>query len=145
MRRRVRPHRSHRGRLVAAAVAAVVLVGVAAESVPPGTPGHQLWTTVRQRRAGLCIQPAAPRPRRRWTRSWPPSRQVIQQANSEQAQAIATHNPSVMSDTATPAHYQQLVQINQNLVAQGVTGIQLTNICLGSDHDQRHDRHGHQL
>src|SRR5882762_5626077 len=36
-----------------------------------------------------------------------------------------------MSDTATQAHYQQLVQINQNLLAQGVTSIQLTNIAWG--------------
>jgi hypothetical protein len=36
-----------------------------------------------------------------------------------------------MSDTATPAHYQQLVQINQNLLAQGVTSIQLTNLAWG--------------
>src|SRR6266566_1139993 len=36
-----------------------------------------------------------------------------------------------MSHTATPAHYQQLVQINQNLVAQGVTSIQLTTISWG--------------
>ena len=56
---------------------------------------------------------------------------VIQRGNSEQVQAIATNDPSVMSDTATPAHYQQLVQINQNLVAQGVTSIQLTNLSWG--------------
>jgi len=56
---------------------------------------------------------------------------VIQKANAEQVQAIAAQNPSVMSDTATPAHYQQLVQINQNLLAQGVTSIQLTNITWG--------------
>src|SRR3977135_4447469 len=45
-RLQARRRRSHRGRVVAAAVAAVLLVGVAAESVPPGTPGHQLWTTI---------------------------------------------------------------------------------------------------
>ena len=48
-----------------------------------------------------------------------------------QVQAIAGQNPSVMSDTATPAHYQQLVQTNQNLLAQAVTSIQLTNISWG--------------
>src|SRR5438445_4020932 len=41
-----RRRQSHRGRLVAAGVAAVVLAGIAVESVPSGTPGHQLWTSV---------------------------------------------------------------------------------------------------
>src|SRR5882762_4624786 len=36
-----------------------------------------------------------------------------------------------MSDTATQAHYQQLVQINQNLLAQGVTSIRLANLTWG--------------
>ena len=125
----VRPRRAHRGRFVAAAVAAVVLVGVAAESIPPGTPGHQVWTTI----AGGApvsspgVASAAPQqdPQLAAVQA------VIQRGNSEQVQAIATNDPSVMSDTATPAHYQQLVQINQNLVAQGVTSIQLTNLSWG--------------
>src|SRR5260370_31018856 len=41
-----RPRRTHPGRLLAAAVAGLVLVGVAVETLPPGTPGHQLWTSV---------------------------------------------------------------------------------------------------
>src|SRR5947209_9052545 len=125
----VRPRRAHRGRFVAAAVAAVVLVGVAAESIPPGTPGHQVWTTI----AGGApvsspgVASAAPQqdPQLAAVQA------VIQRGNSEQVQAIATNDPSVMSDTATPAHYQQLVQINQSLVAQGVTSIQLTNLSWG--------------
>jgi DNA uptake protein ComE-like DNA-binding protein len=36
-----------------------------------------------------------------------------------------------MQDTATPEHYQQLVQINQDLVSQGVTSIQLANLSWG--------------
>ncbi|HEY2596584.1 MAG TPA: G1 family glutamic endopeptidase [Chloroflexota bacterium] len=56
---------------------------------------------------------------------------VIQQANAEQTQAISANDPSAMSDTATPAHYQQLVQINQELLSQGVTGIQLSSLSWG--------------
>jgi Peptidase A4 family len=57
--------------------------------------------------------------------------QVIQLANDEQGQAIASNDPSVMQDTATPEHYQQLIQINQDLVSQGVTSIQLANLSWG--------------
>jgi Peptidase A4 family len=56
---------------------------------------------------------------------------VIQQADSEQAQALATNDPSLMSDTATAGYYRQLVQINQQMAAQGVTSIQLTNLTWG--------------
>jgi hypothetical protein len=104
----------------------VLLVGAAAESVPPGTPGHQLWTTIAGG-APPAIAAAAPQADPQLAAI----QAVIQRADTEQAQAIASQNPSVMSDTATPAHYQQLVQINQNLVAQGVTSIQLTNLAWG--------------
>jgi hypothetical protein len=57
--------------------------------------------------------------------------QVIQRADDEQAQALASQNPSVMSDTAMASYYRQLVQINQQLQAQGVTGIKLTNLNWG--------------
>jgi hypothetical protein len=51
---------------------------------------------------------------------------VIQLADSEHARALANNDPSVMSDTATAAYYRQLVQINQQMAAQGVTTIQRT-------------------
>src|SRR6266852_5927789 len=125
----IRPQRSHPGRLLAAAVATLVLVGVAVESVPPGTPGHQLWTTVTSAapNAAPAVAAAAPQvdPQLAAIQA------VIQKANAEQIQAIATQNPALMSDTATPAHYQQLVQINQNLVAQSVIKIELTNLAWG--------------
>jgi hypothetical protein len=57
---------------------------------------------------------------------------VIQQANNEQVQAVATNNPTVMSDTATPQHYQELVQTNQDLVSSGVSSIALNNIDWGA-------------
>src|SRR6266851_7393113 len=99
------------------------------ESSPPGAPGHQLWTTIAGGSpvAPPAIASAAPQvdPQLAAIQA------VIQKADAEQVQAIVARNPSVMSDTATPAHYQQLVQINQNLLAQGVTSIQLTNISWG--------------
>ncbi len=58
--------------------------------------------------------------------------QVIQQGNQEQVQAIASHDPSVMADTSTTDHYQQLVQINQDLLEHGVTAIQLLNLEWGA-------------
>jgi hypothetical protein len=56
---------------------------------------------------------------------------VIEQANSEQAQALSSQDPAVMSDTATAGYYQQLVQTNQSLLSQGVTAIELTNVAWG--------------
>lgn len=123
----MRPHQSHRGRLLAAAATAVIVVGAA--SVLPGTPGHDLWVSVANGAAlpALPVAAAAPQvdPQRAAIQA------VIQKANSEQAQALASSNPSLMSDTATAAHYQQLAQINQNLAAQGVNNIQLTNLTWG--------------
>ena len=49
--------------------------------------------------------------------------QVIQRSNDEQVQAIATHDSSVMADTVTSEHYQELVQINQDLLDHGVSSI----------------------
>src|SRR5207244_5715013 len=56
---------------------------------------------------------------------------VIQQANQEQASALAGNDPSQMSDTATAAYYRQLVQINQALIAQGATSIDLIHLSWG--------------
>src|SRR5438067_2005184 len=120
---------SHRGRLAAAGFAAVVVVALAGASVLPGAPGHGLLT-------GLVSQVPTGGTAAAASQSQPDTQlaaiqQVIQRANAEQTQAIASQNPSVMSDTATADHYNQLVQINQQLVAQGVTGIQLTNLAWG--------------
>ena len=113
----VRRRRSHRGRLVAGIILVVmVLAGLAISVVPPNAPGHQFWTNLTgasQTDPQAAIQ------------------QVIQGANAEQAQALANNDPSLMSDTATAAYYRQLVQINQAMLAQGVTGIQLTNLAWG--------------
>jgi len=54
--------------------------------------------------------------------------QVIQRGDEEQAQAIASSDPTVMKDTSTPDFYQVQVQTNQDLVSNGVTSIKLVNI-----------------
>jgi hypothetical protein len=62
--------------------------------------------------------------------------QVIQRGNSEQAQAIASSDPSVMSDTATGSYYRQLQQSYRDLVSQGVTSIELTSLTWGAITDR---------
>src|SRR5262245_50472956 len=55
-------------------------------------------------------------------------RQVIQQANAEQAQALARRDPTLMADTATADHQRELEQVNQDLVSSGVASIRLTRL-----------------
>jgi hypothetical protein len=57
--------------------------------------------------------------------------QLIQRSNTEQAQALASNDPTVMSDTATGGYYNQLVQTNKGLARDGATSIQLTNLTWG--------------
>jgi len=56
---------------------------------------------------------------------------VIQQANQEQQQAVANHDPTLMRDTATITYYNQLVQGFNDLQNAGVTAIQLVNLSWG--------------
>jgi hypothetical protein len=56
---------------------------------------------------------------------------VIQQALQEEVQAVATGDPSVMSDTATASYYRQQVQVSQSLAADGVTSLALTQLTWG--------------
>jgi hypothetical protein len=58
--------------------------------------------------------------------------QVIQRSNAEQVQAIASSDPSVMSDTATGSYYRQLQQAYRDLESQGATSIELTNLTWGA-------------
>jgi hypothetical protein len=58
--------------------------------------------------------------------------QVIQRSNDEQVQAIATRDASVMADTVTPDHLQELVAINQDLLDNGVTSISLVKLEWGA-------------
>ena len=110
----VRPRRSHRGAVILSILALVVILGgLAVAVIPPSAPGHQILTNFTGNAPASTIQ------------------QVIQTADAEQAQALASNNPSLMSNTATAAYYRQLVQINQQMAAQGVTAIQLTNLTWG--------------
>ena len=56
---------------------------------------------------------------------------MIQRANAEQAQAFATRDASLMTDTSTADHLRELRQINQNLASGGVTSIRLTDLAWG--------------
>jgi hypothetical protein len=58
--------------------------------------------------------------------------QVIQMSNSEQAQAVASRDPSLMSDTATGSYYRSLQQTYRDLVSQGAVSIELTNLTWGA-------------
>ncbi len=56
---------------------------------------------------------------------------VIQQANQEEVQAVATHDPTVMQDTRTTSYYQQSAQTLKDLLNAGVTAIQLVKLDWG--------------
>jgi hypothetical protein len=113
----VRRRRSRRGWIVSAVLLVLVIGGIAVSVVPPSSPGHQFWTNL-VGGGGALDSPAT-------------IQQVIEKANAEQTQALATDDPSVMSDTATAGYYRQLAQTNQQMAAQGVTSIELTNLSWG--------------
>jgi hypothetical protein len=58
-------------------------------------------------------------------------KQVIQQSNQEQQQALAAHNPALMRDTATSTYYSQAVQGLTDLLNTGVSEIQLVKLDWG--------------
>ncbi len=58
--------------------------------------------------------------------------QVIQRSNEEQAQALAARDPSLMADTVTSDHFQDLAQTNQDLLDNGVTSIKLVKLEWGA-------------
>ncbi len=55
-------------------------------------------------------------------------KQVIQQANQEQEQALAQNDPSLMQDTATQTYYDELLQEMRSLQEGNVTSIHLDNL-----------------
>ena len=59
-------------------------------------------------------------------------KQLIEQANNQQVQAIAARDPSLMARSATPDHYQELVRVNQDLLDSGVSRIELLGLEWGS-------------
>lgn len=56
---------------------------------------------------------------------------VILRGNHEQEQAIASKDESVMRDTATDSHYQEMARMNQDMLAHGITSITLANLDWG--------------
>ena len=57
--------------------------------------------------------------------------QVIQHSNDEQVQAVATRNLSLMTDTLTDDHYQDLAGTLQSMLNHQVTGISLLKLDWG--------------
>lgn len=57
---------------------------------------------------------------------------LILKGDQEQQDAFSTSDPTIMSDTSTADFYQQQVQTNQDLKANGVTAIKLIGIDWGA-------------
>jgi hypothetical protein len=53
---------------------------------------------------------------------------VVQRANDEQVTAFTKNDPTAMKDTATDSYYSKLVDTNQGLANDGVTGIKLVKL-----------------
>lgn len=53
---------------------------------------------------------------------------MILKGDQEQEQALASHDSTVMKDTATTAYYQDIAQSNQDMLNNGVTAIKLLSI-----------------
>jgi hypothetical protein len=105
-------------RIVVPLVLAIVVgLGV---SVPSGVPAHESLIAT-----AAAASPGQPDPQVAAIQT------VIQKANQEQAQALASGDPSVMSDTATASYYRQLMQTNAGLTAQGATSIDLIQLNWG--------------
>lgn len=123
-RRSPRPRRARTG---AAVVLALALVGVAAGGsaarLAGGLSATPLSGLVASRFSGAAAQVA--------TSPEAAIQEVIRRADAEQAQALAARDPSIMADTATAEHYQDLVRVNQDLLDHGVTSIGLDRIDFG--------------
>jgi hypothetical protein len=53
---------------------------------------------------------------------------VVQHANTEQADAFARGDPTLIQDTATRSYYQEIAQANRDMAAHGVTAIKLVSL-----------------
>jgi Peptidase A4 family len=100
-----------------ATVATMAIVAVGAGSLPGASPLWHFPTTALAQMQTPDAKTAI--------------QQAIKRANDEQVQAIANGDPSVMSDTATPDHYQEMVKTNQDLTSNGVTSINLVKLDFG--------------
>jgi len=116
-------------RLVTAGLAFVIVVALAGWAVFFGIPALPA-----QGLSGTSTPPAtvASVPTPTATLSTDPTiaaiQAVIQKANQEQQDAFARNDPSIMKDTATDSYYNELVTVNQNLAANGVSAIRLVKI-----------------
>src|SRR5437588_522341 len=59
------------------------------------------------------------------------SRQGSKQSNDEQVQAIATRNLSLVTDTTTSDHFQDIANSLQDLLNHQVTGISILQLDFG--------------
>ena len=76
--------------------------------------------------------PSAPAPTASFDAQQTAVQQVIRRANEEQAEAFAKNDPTIMRDTSTAAHYEEMVKINGDIAASGVDAIELVNINWGA-------------
>jgi Peptidase A4 family len=53
---------------------------------------------------------------------------TITRADTEQAQALASGDPSLMADMSTPQYLQEMTQVNQDLASGGVASIALVDL-----------------
>ena len=58
-------------------------------------------------------------------------RLVVERGNEQQVQAIATRDPALMASTATTRYHQETVQLNQQLLDNGVVAIKLLKLDWG--------------
>jgi hypothetical protein len=116
----------------------VILIGVVAIAVtrlPVGSlarPGTAAAPAQAPPRAAAAPAAAAPAGTPADAPTQAAIQDVIQKLDNAQAQAVASNDPKVMADTATPEFYQEQVATNQDLVANGVTEIKLVNMEWGA-------------
>lgn len=126
-----RPNRKRRGRLPFAATALVGTLLLAGCATPSGS----IATAIAQgQRAVNAVEQATGRSTQAGASSSAAAQAiqaVIRQANAEQQQAYAEHNPAVMQATATAAYAAQLDQTQQQLQNAGVTAIKLVSLQWG--------------
>jgi ketosteroid isomerase-like protein len=112
----------------------IVLIGVIAFAVtqmPTGPLARPAATTSTKPAAVATAQPAGPA-----AAAGTPAdaateqaiQDVIRKADEAQSRAIATKDPNVMTDTATPDFFAQQVTNNQDLVDNGAVDVTLVNI-----------------
>lgn len=117
----------------AALVLAALIVGMAVGSV--GTKYSILSPAVSQvtRALNPAASPAASAPAAvTGDAAVAAIKSVIIKANDEQTQAIASGDNSVMQDTATAQHYDELLKVNADLSSGGITAIKLVKLEWGA-------------